>query len=135
MFYHGTVHQCLFILPFLSGLNSKSSGNGLWEIDASSTAKENVKQLQQQNQRIWRDKANQLSRRPNILLLLTDDQDVLIGGTEHMPLLNKHLIQPGVTFKNAFVHTPICCPSRSSILTGLYLHNGGAYNNSVSGNL
>ena len=134
MFYHRTVHQCLFILPFLSGLNSKSSGNGLWEIDASSTAKENVKQLQQQNQRTGRDKANQLSRRPNILLLLTDDQDVLIGGTEHMPLLNKHLVQPGVTFKNAFVHTPICCPSRSSILTGLYLHNGGAYNNSVSGN-
>ncbi len=70
----------------------------------------------------------------NILLLLTDDQDVVLGSFDHMPHVKALLQGQGMTFRNAFVHTPICCPSRSSILTGRYLHNCGVQNNSIAGN-
>jgi N-acetylglucosamine-6-sulfatase len=78
--------------------------------------------------------SDQSDQRPNILLLLTDDQDLLLGGTNDMPFYIKHLVNQGTTFRNYFVHTPVCCPSRTSILTGRYLHNGGALNNSFPGN-
>jgi N-acetylglucosamine-6-sulfatase len=72
--------------------------------------------------------------RPNILLLLTDDQDIVLGSFDHMPHVKTLLQEQGMTFDNAFVHTPICCPSRSQILTGRYTHHGVALNNSLAGN-
>lgn len=35
-----------------------------------------------------------------------------------MDNLKETIMQNGVEFSNAFTTTPICCPSRSSILTG-----------------
>ena len=74
----------------------------------------------------------------NILILLTDDQDVLLGSFDtasYMPEVYKRLQQKGITFeKGGLVHVPICCPSRSSLLTGKYLHHGNlAKNNSFEG--
>ena len=43
-----------------------------------------------------------------------------------MPNLQSLIVDQGVTFKNAFVATPVCCPSRTETLTGRYFHNIGA---------
>lgn len=65
-------------------------------------------------------------KRPNILFIVTDDQR---GGLEVMPETSRWFGNHGRTFPNAFVTTPTCCPSRTSILTGRYAHNHGVTTN------
>lgn len=65
--------------------------------------------------------------RLNIVLILTDDQRP--NTLAYMPRTQALLVSQGVEFTNAFATTPLCCPSRSSILTGLYSHNHGVLGN------
>lgn len=68
--------------------------------------------------------------RPNIVVILADDQrwDTLWA----MPLLQETLVRFGVTFTNAFVSTPLCCPSRASFLSGgYYAQNTGVLHNAL----
>jgi N-acetylglucosamine-6-sulfatase len=58
---------------------------------------------------------------PNIVLIMTDDEDVAIH--EFMPKTKALLADQGTTFDNFFVTYPFCCPSRASILRGQYAHN------------
>ena len=46
-----------------------------------------------------------------------------------MPRTRAELGRAGVEFTEAFMTTPLCCPSRSSILTGQYAHRTGVYKN------
>src|SRR3712207_9212173 len=64
---------------------------------------------------------------PNIIFVLTDDLDY--ASTQKMPHITSLLAEQGTSFKQAFVSHPICCPSRATILTGLYDHNHGVKGN------
>lgn len=68
--------------------------------------------------------------RPNVVLIVTDDQspDSFPHDPPVMPKLQAMVEDPAdhwVSFTNAFLSTPLCCPSRASILTGRYdVHTG-----------
>ena len=67
--------------------------------------------------------------RPNMLLVLVDDLDALLGTTDTMPRLKKHLTEQGTSLGQFITPTPVCCPSRVSFLTGQYTHNHQVYMN------
>jgi len=71
----------------------------------------------------------QKDTRPNIIFLLTDDQDLELNSLAYMPNVRGLLASQGTTFSNDFVPLSLCCPSRSSILTGEYAHNHHVYTN------
>ncbi len=66
--------------------------------------------------------------RPNIIVLETDDQTV--ESLRVMPSVRDLLARGGTTFVNSFVSNSLCCPSRSTLLTGQYSHNHGVWTNS-----
>src|SRR2546422_822442 len=90
------------------------------------------------------------ARRPNIIFIVTDDQRfdtlALVDPTTGEPWMSKTLRWFGGTrdaqgnpvstdFTNAFPTTPLCCPSRASIMTGKYAHNHGVLGNFDKDNL
>jgi N-acetylglucosamine-6-sulfatase len=60
---------------------------------------------------------------PSIVFILTDDQDIHLGGMEPMPKTRKLLGDGGARATHWYIHTPVCCPSRAETLTGRYFHN------------
>ena len=67
--------------------------------------------------------AAELSSRPNIIFLLTDDQrDNTLHAMGHPYVKTPNLdalMHDSVRFKNTCIATPVCCPSRVSIFTGM----------------
>ncbi len=68
--------------------------------------------------------------RPNIVFVLVDDLrwDEMDYPFVRFPNVQR-LAREGVRFRNAFVTTPLCSPSRASFLTGHYAHRHGILDN------
>ncbi len=70
------------------------------------------------------------TRRPNIVFVLVDDLrwDEIDYPFVKVPNIQR-IAREGVRFRNAFVTTPLCSPSRASFLTGQYAHRHGITDN------
>jgi N-acetylglucosamine-6-sulfatase len=68
---------------------------------------------------------NAQQKRPNVILIDTDDQNVTDMSVMRHTL--NLLAARGTTFSNSYVSYPLCCPSRATHLTGQYAHNHGVF--------
>lgn len=74
-------------------------------------------------------------KKPNLLFIWTDQQradTMAVYGNKAIitPNLNR-LAEQSFVFKKAYVTQPVCTPSRSSVMTGLYPHTSGVMRNNV----
>lgn len=61
--------------------------------------------------------------RPNIVLIVTDDQTMEQFTRRTMPETTRIVADEGTSFSRYWVTTAVCCPSRATMLTGQYAHN------------
>ena len=73
-----------------------------------------------------------MSKKPNILAFVADqmrnDALHLMGNAASLTPNLDAMATEGVAFQNAYCQNPVCVPSRSSFLTGLYPHTTGHQN-------
>ncbi len=75
--------------------------------------------------RIGSEPGNPNDHRPNVVLVVADDLDMaLFDSLTGMPSVSE-----GRSFRRMFVTTPLCCPSKTSILRGQYSHSHGVLRN------
>ncbi len=64
---------------------------------------------------------------PNIVLIMADQFAFdVIGALGHPTVKTPHIdriVQSGVTFEHAYCNSPLCVPSRASIVTGKFVSN------------
>ncbi len=79
------------------------------------------------NARDNRPGAEETAAKPNIVVVMTDDQTV--SQLSAMPRTRKLIGNRGTTFERFFATDPLCCPSRATFFTGQYAHNTGVISN------
>ncbi len=71
------------------------------------------------------------AKQPNILWIVSEDNGPFLGcygdPNAHTPNLDK-LASEGVLYLNAFANAPVCAPSRSTLITGMYASTLGTQN-------
>ena len=73
-----------------------------------------------------------LNERPNILVILIDDLRPDLGSYGHSTVVSPaidRLAELGVRFDRAYAQSPVCSPSRASLLTGLRPETTGVFDN------
>ena len=78
---------------------------------------------------------SQRKEKPNLLFIWTDEQraDTMSAYGNHKihaPSLNK-LASESIVFQNAYVSQPVCTPSRSTVMTGLWPHMNTCRENNI----
>ena len=72
--------------------------------------------------------AERAASRPNIVVIVTDDQRIgMLWAMDGV----RQLATRGMTFRNAIVSDPLCCPARASLLTGRYAGGHGVWSNAA----
>ena len=74
--------------------------------------------------------AAQTSPKPNFVFIIADDMRK--DDLAYMPKTRTLLGSQGMTFSEAYFANPLCCPSRTTVLTGMYAHNHNVWFNSSS---
>lgn len=62
-------------------------------------------------------------KKPNVVFILTDDQDLHMDSLSYMSHLKKQLTDYGTSFHRHYCTVALCCPSRVSLWTGKTAHN------------
>jgi N-acetylglucosamine-6-sulfatase len=65
--------------------------------------------------------------RPDVVVIVTDDERART--LRWMPHVWDEIVRRGRRFPNAMVPTSVCCPSRASLLTGLFAHSTKIWRN------
>ena len=77
---------------------------------------------------VWCGQALSQDKRPNVLLIMADDLNNMLGCYGDPLVKTPHidrLASRGVMFQRAYCAFPLCGPSRNSMLTGLYPNSTG----------
>jgi arylsulfatase A-like enzyme len=78
-----------------------------------------------------------VARQPNILIAMSDHHTGYALGSEapyrghppvHTPVMDR-LVREGMSFAEARTPTPMCAPARAALMSGLYPHANGMWNN------
>jgi N-acetylglucosamine-6-sulfatase len=80
----------------------------------------------------WPFKRAKPDDRPNVVVVLVDDQALNTFNPRVVPETFARVVDPGTRFRNGLAVPPLCCPYRAGLLTGQYPHNHGALKNDYS---
>ena len=75
--------------------------------------------------------ASAVAPRPNIVWFVVDDMSVDLPSYRAVPITTPHLdrlVREGTRFSHAYTTAPVCSPSRSAMITGMYQTAIGAQN-------
>jgi arylsulfatase A-like enzyme len=63
------------------------------------------------------------TKRPNVVFILTDDQDAQMNSLDYMPIVQEQLVKKGTNYRKHYCTVALCCPSRVNLWTGQTAHN------------